>query len=83
MDDNFKKMMNDEMKRASCKVTLEDIKANIDIYTATSESLALLLKAYYDGFVKAGFDSMQAMYLTAQVANTMVMMSAMTGGEKD
>jgi len=72
MDNNFKKMMEDEMNRAAAKVTLDEIKANLDTYTSASEGVALLMKSYYDGFVKAGFDPMQAMYLTAQMGSTMM-----------
>jgi len=80
--DNFKKYMNDEMKRAAAKVTLEEIKANLDTYTSASEGIALLLKSYYDGFIKAGFDSMQAMYLTANMGNTMLTVAMITPEQK-
>jgi len=81
--DQFKKMMDNELKRISAKVGLDELKANLDTYVMASESLALLLKAYYDGFIKAGFDTLQAMYLTAQMASITMGMSMMAGGEKN
>jgi hypothetical protein len=75
MDNAFKKMMDDEMKRAASKVALEDIRSNIETIANASEGVALLLKSFYDGFIKAGFDPMQAMYLTAQTGNTILTVS--------
>lgn len=73
--DDFRKMMEDEMARAAAKVTLDDVKKNIDVYCAASEGCALVLKSWYDGFVKAGFDTTQAMYLTGVMSTTLVAMA--------
>jgi len=82
IDDKFRKAMQDELKRASCKVSLDDMKANLDMYVMASESLALYLKTFYDGFVKAGFDSVQSMYLTGQIASTLVGLQMMSSSDK-
>jgi len=48
---------------------------NIDTYCAASEGCALILKSWYDGFIKAGFDTTQAMYLTGVMGANMIAIS--------
>jgi len=74
-NDAFKKMMDDELKRVAAKVTLDEIKANIDTYTNVSEGCAVILKAWYDGMIKEGFDATQAMYLVGVIGSTMISVS--------
>ena len=82
MDEKFKKMMDEELKRAACKSSLDEIKENIGNMAMAGEAMALLMKAYYDGFIKAGFDTTQAMYLTSNMGGTLVMLAS-SSGKKD
>lgn len=82
-DNNFKKMMEDELKRAVAKVTLDELKGNLENMAMASEAIALIMKTYYDGFIKAGFDPMQAMYLTSNMGSTMLGVSMIQGKDGD
>jgi len=82
MDNNFKKMMDEELKRAACKVSLEEIKANIDQMTMAGEAIAIVMKTYYDGFIKAGFDTTQAMYLTSNMGSTVIALAMTSSSGK-
>ena len=82
---DFQKAMENEMKRVAAKVTLDEMKEQLQTYAMASEGMALIMKSYYDGFIKAGFDSMQAMYLTSNMGSimlSMAMMSPPTDGDK-
>ena len=75
---DFQKAMENEMKRAAAKITLEEMKEQLEAMSYASEGMALMMKSYYDGFVKAGFDSMQAMYLTSNMGTAMISMAMMS-----
>jgi hypothetical protein len=79
-DFDFKKAMENELHKAAAKVSLEKMKENLQAYAMASEGLALVMKTWYDGFVKAGFDSMQSMYLTSNMGSTMFLSALSQGG---
>lgn len=82
-DFDFKRAMENELNRAAAKVSLDEMKEQLQAYACASEGLALVMKTWYDGFVKAGFDSTQAMYLTSNMGSTMFMAAMVQGGNDD